>query len=272
MLEFLKKHQSTLLFASLFLCALLVYSNSLRQQNKTTLFERGILQLTSPFYRIVDSTHTELTILWNNYINLIDVRQENILLTQTLRKQREQLLQLQEVAQENNRLRKLLNFHDNAHFPEIPARVIAVDASSWFRTITIDKGLSDGLREGLAVVVAEGIVGRTIKCSTHTSRVLLANDAASEVSALIQHNRTRGVARGKGATLTLNYALRSKDVQIGDTVITAGTGGIFPKGLPIGTITNIIKHDYGMFQTLEITPSVDFSRLEDVLVILGGQR
>ena len=191
---------------------------------------------------------------------------------QRVREQRQQLLQLREVAQENNRLRKLLHFHEEANFPEIPARVIAVDASSWFRTVTIDKGLNDGLRDGLAVVVAEGVVGRTIKCSRRTSRVLLANDAASEISALIQHNRTRGVARGKGDTITLNYALRRKDVKTGDAVITAGTGGIFPKGLPIGKISNVIKHDYGMFQTLEITPSVDFSRLEEVLVILGEQQ
>lgn len=269
MLDFLKTHRTALLLASIFTCALLVYSSSLRQQNKTTLFERGVLQLTSPFYQTLDNTQNKITILWNNYIDLIGVRQNNIILKQRVREQRQHLLQLREVAQENSRLRKLLNFHDNANAPELPARVIAVDATSWFRTITIDKGTSDGLREGLAVVVAEGIVGRTIKCASHTSRVLLANDAASEVSALIQHNRTRGVARGQGNTLTLNYALRSKDVQIGDAVITAGIGGIFPKGLPIGTITNIIKHDYGLFQTLEITPSVDFSRLEDVLVILG---
>lgn len=272
MLDFLKKHQTAFFLVCLFVFALLIYSNSLRQQNKTTLFERGVLQLTSPFYKILDNSQNEITILWENYINLVDVRHNNIILNQRVREQRQQLLQFREVALENDRLRKLLNFHDNSHIPELPARVIAVDASSWFRTITIDKGTSDGLREGLAVVVAEGIVGRTIKCSNHTSRVLLAIDAASEVSSLIQHNRTRGVARGKGTTLTLNYALRSKDVHIGDAVITAGTGGIFPKGLPIGTITNIIKHDYGLFQTLEITPSVDFTRLEDVLVLLGESK
>lgn len=271
MLDFLKKHQTVLLFVSLFLCALLVYSNSLRQQNRTNLFERGILQLTSPFYRILDNTKNEVSVLWHNYINLTQVQQNNLILKKRVREQRQQLVQMREVAHENSRLRKLLNFHQEANFPELPARVIAVDASSWFRTITIDKGLNDGLRDGLAVVVAEGVVGRTIKCSRHTSRVLLANDAASEISALIQHNRTRGVARGKGDTITLNYALRRKDVETGDTVITAGTGGIFPKGLPIGTISKIIKHDYGMFQTLEITPSVDFSRLEEVLVLLGEQ-
>lgn len=272
MLEFIKKHRSGLLFAALFLCALLLYSNSLRQQNRTTLFEQGILQLTSPFYHAIDSCSRKVTILWNDYINLINIRQHNIELQRTLRHHRRQLLELAEIAQENYRLRQLLHFHQNTATPELPARVIAVDASSWFHTVTIDKGCNDGITEGLAVVVAEGIVGRTIKCSANSSRVLLANDAASEVAALIQHNRTRGVARGKGAHLTLDYALRRKAVHLGDMVVTAGTGGVFPKGLPIGTISNIIKHDYGLFQTLELTSSVDFSRLEDVLVILREQQ
>ncbi|MEA3464853.1 MAG: rod shape-determining protein MreC [Thermodesulfobacteriota bacterium] len=268
MLEFIKKHRSVLLFAALFLCALLLYSNSLRQQNRTTLFEQGVLQLTSPLYRAITRCSDELTILWTDHINLVNVRQRNIKLLKELRKHRRQLLELTEIAQENSRLRQLLNFHQNTKILELPARVIAVDASSWFHTITIDKGSNDGITEGLAVVVAEGIVGRTIKCATNSSRVLLANDAASEIAALIQHNRTRCVARGKGTHLTLDYALRRKDVHLGDMVITAGTGGVFPKGLPIGTISNIIKHDYGLFQTLELAPSVNFSRLEDVLIIL----
>jgi len=128
------------------------------------------------------------------------------------------------------------------------------------------------VHEGSPVVVAEGVVGRTIKCSATSSRVLLVIDAASEIAALIQHNRTRGIARGKGATLTFDYALRNKDVNIGDMVITSGTGGVFPKGTPIGTISSIYKPDYGLFQTLELTPCVDFSRLEEVLVIQNEEQ
>ncbi|OQY17631.1 MAG: rod shape-determining protein MreC [Desulfobacteraceae bacterium 4572_35.1] len=267
MLDFLKKHQSTILFISLVVGALLLYSNSLRQQQHTTLFEQGILQLTNPFYRSINTASRSATESWDNYINLIGVQQQNVELKEQLRHSKRQLLDLHEIAQENIRLRKLLNFKPNQQFPEIPACVIAVDASNWFRTITIDKGTTDNLQEGLPVVVTEGIVGRTIKCSANTSRILLATDAASEVAALIQHNRTRGIVRGRGGKLTFDYALRKKDVQIGDMVVTAGTGGIFPKGIPIGIISNIIKPDYGLFQTLELTPCVDFSRLEDVLVI-----
>lgn len=267
MLEFIKKNQATILFLSLITGALLLYSNSLRQKQHTSLFERGILQLTSPFYTTIDDTARSINSLWSDYIALTTVRQHNIELQEQLRHQTQQLHELQEIAQENIRLRTLLHFQPEPNQHAIPARIIAVDATNWFRTITIDKGTDDNVREGLPVIVAEGVVGRTIKSSATSSRVLLIIDAASEVAALIQNNRTRGIVRGRGTNLTFEYALRNKDVEIGDMVITAGTGGIFPKGTPLGKVSSINKPDYGLFQTLEINPCVDFSRLEEVLVI-----
>jgi rod shape-determining protein MreC len=88
------------------------------------------------------------------------------------------------------------------------------------------------------------------------------------VAALVQRNRTRGVCRGQGESLSLEFALRQKDIKVGDRVITSGTGGIFPKGLSIGRVTEVSRESYGLFQTIEITPAVDFSRLEEVLVLL----
>ncbi len=256
-----------MLLCAILTCALLLYSNSLRQQQHTTLFEQGILQLTSPIYTSIDTCKHNVKLLWSNYINLTEVRQQNIKLQEQLRNHRQQLIKLNEISQENTRLRKLLNFQSPPEHIELPANIIAVDAANWFRTITIDKGTADNIYEGLPVVTSDGVVGRTVKCSDRISRILLANDAASEIAALIQHNRTRGIVRGQGANLTMDYALRNKDVHIGDTVVTAGTGGVFPKGIPIGTISKIVKHDYGLFQTLELLPSVDFSRLEEVLII-----
>jgi rod shape-determining protein MreC len=271
MLEFIKKHQSVIIIIALGTSALLLYSSNLRQQQHTTLFEQGVLQLTSPAYRAIDISTRQIRGLWDNYINLLQVRQNNIDLKHQLAQQTKQLLDLAEIAQENIRLRKLLNFQPTEQQLALPARVIAVDASNWFRTITIDKGTNDKLRSGMPVLISEGVVGRTMKCAPSSSRVLLANDAASEIAGVIQHNRTRGVVRGQGTNLTFDYALRSNDVHIGDMVVTSGTGGIFPKGVPIGRISNIIKPEYGLFQTLELTPSVDFSRLEDVLVIQQEQ-
>jgi rod shape-determining protein MreC len=152
--------------------------------------------------------------------------------------------------------------------PALPAQVIGEDASSWFRTVMLDKGSDDGLREGLPVVVAEGAVGRIIRCSPRESRVLLITDASSAIASLLQESRTRGISRGKGETVSLEFALRQDPVEVGELVITSGTGGVFPKGLVIGTVSRVVHDDYGLFQEVTVIPAVDFSRLEEVLILL----
>jgi rod shape-determining protein MreC len=161
----------------------------------------------------------------------------------------------------------LLQFREQTGLPAIPARIIAVDASSWFRTVIIDKGQHDGLVEGLPVVVAEGVVGRTIKCAARQSRVMLITDASSAVAALVQRSRARAICRGEGDGLSLEFLQQQEEIVVGDPVITSGTGGIFPKGLVLGHVADISRSGYGLFQTVQVNPAVDFSRLEEVLVL-----
>ena len=165
-------------------------------------------------------------------------------------------------------MRKLLDFKEEVQLSTLPAQVISEDASSWFRTVVVDKGYEDGVAEGMPVVVAEGVVGRTIRVAKHQSTVLLITDASSAVASLVQNNRTRGVCRGEGTQLTLDFALRLAEIAVGDRIVTSGTGGVFPKGLVIGSVSQVSKGDYGLFQSVTVSPSVDFSRLEEVLVLL----
>jgi rod shape-determining protein MreC len=134
--------------------------------------------------------------------------------------------------------------------------------------VVIDKGSVDGVMEGMPVVVAEGVVGRVIRSAPHDSRVLLLTDASSAVASLVQRNRTRGVVRGQGDILTLDFALRQKDIEVGDRIVTSGTGGVFPKGLVIGEVTRTAREQYGLFQTVTVSSAVDFARLEEVLVLV----
>ncbi len=152
----------------------------------------------------------------------------------------------------------------------VPAQVIAEDSTSWFRTIVIDKGLDQGVAEGMAVVVPEGVVGRVIRSSAGESRVLLVTDASSAAAALVQRTRTRGVCRGQGERLALEFALRQEDIRVEDRIITSGMGGVFPKGLLIGRVSSVERGQYGLFQGVVVEPVVDFSRLEEVLVLPGG--
>jgi rod shape-determining protein MreC len=267
-LDLLKKYRTPLLSGILILIALLFYSANLRSQEKTTIFERTVLQLTAPLQNGISFAWNSVSGWWHGYFWLVDTQRNNARLLDENRHLQAELSRLQEVALANERLRRLLQFKEEINLPVLPAQVIAEDASSWFRTVVIDKGLADGLREGLPVVVAEGAAGRVISCASRHSRVLLVTDASSAVAALVQRNRTRGIIRGQGDNLVFEYALRQADIEVGDQLVSSGTGGVFPKGVPIGRITRITREEYGLFQTVEVAPAVDFSRLEEVLILL----
>ena len=153
----------------------------------------------------------------------------------------------------------------------VAARVIGVDATSWFRSITIDRGSSEQIREGMAVVSAYGVVGRIVTCTPHSSRVLLVVDASSKLSTLIERTRARAICRGDGDSMSLDYLPLTDDVQVGDLLVTSGLGGGFPKGLIVGAVTRVDKRGYDMFQTVKVEPAVDFEHLEEVLVIFSAE-
>jgi rod shape-determining protein MreC len=186
------------------------------------------------------------------------------------RRLRAELSELTELRHENERLRRLLGFVEETALPSVAARVIAEDASNWFRTIEIDRGTADGLTEGLPVVNAAGLVGRVVRCTPHSARVLLITDASSAVAVLVQDQRIRGVCRGQGGALVLDFALVQDQIQVGDGVITSGLGGVFPKGLFVGFVRSVQREQFGLFQTIEVEPAVDFAHLEEVLVLLKG--
>ncbi|BCR04367.1 cell shape-determining protein MreC [Desulfuromonas versatilis] len=271
LLELLRKYRTPLLAGCLILFALLLYSANLRHRDHTTLFEKTILQLTSPFQKGLDLVWKAVSGAWDRYLWLVDTEGQNTRLQEENRQLKAELVALEEVRLANERLRKLLEFRDREQLSALPAQVIAEDAASWFRTVIIDKGTDDGIREGLPVVVAEGAVGRIIRASAHDARVLLITDASSAVASLVQRNRTRGISRGRGDSLTLEFALRQADLEVGDLVISSGTGGVFPKGVPIGTVTRVAREEYGLFQSVSIAPAVDFARLEEVLVLIGEE-
>jgi len=157
----------------------------------------------------------------------------------------------------------------------IPAEVIASSPSAWFRTIVINKGHRDGLNKGMPVVTWEGVVGRVMRTSPGSSIILLIVDRNSSVDVLVQRTRARGIVEGDGASrCQLRYVPRTDDIQAGDRIITSGLGGIFPKGLSLGEAVMVEQKDYGLFHVVEVRPSADFSRLEEVMVILhpGGER
>jgi len=150
----------------------------------------------------------------------------------------------------------------------VVAEVIGQDPTSWFKSMTINKGERDGVRKGMAVISPDGVVGQILKTSPNHATVLLITDYNSAVDTIVERTRAKAIVEGKGENrCQLKYLLRAEEVIVGDVVITSGLGGIFPKGLKVGEITNVDKEGHGIFQYAELVPGVDLTKLEEVAVI-----
>jgi rod shape-determining protein MreC len=186
-----------------------------------------------------------------------------------------QLLASSEAGLENRRLREMLRLKEQTSQRAIAARVIGRDASNWWKSIQIDRGTQDGVRENLPVVNAHGIVGKTVAVTKGEARVLLLVDPNCKVSALLQDSREHGVVAGVETAFAgqprcrMTYVNRAAEVRVGEPVISSGLGGVFPKGILIGTVlAAALNSQTGMYQDIEVKPAVDFHRLEEVMVIV----
>jgi rod shape-determining protein MreC len=178
---------------------------------------------------------------------------------------------LQEIRAENTRLTKLLNFQETIpEYDTVAARVAAREPGNWYNTVTINKGTKDGLAVNMPVITNQGLVGRITAVTSHQAEVLLLLDQRSAVGGIILTTRELGVVKGfagEEESLRLLYLPRDAQVMAGDTVLTSGLGGIFPKGLFIGVVVEVKAEDYGLARYAVIEPAVDFDHLEEVLVI-----
>jgi len=251
------------------LAAFIFYSLNLKNKEHANAFESGVLNLMAPLSGVVAGINRTATGVWSDYVDLVGVRKENKQLRASVKILNSRLLEAGEALLANERLRKLLELKISLHAPTLAASVIGEDGSPWFKTILIDRGTADGLREGMPVVASDGVVGQLVKVTAGSSRVLLLTDHASGIAGIVERSRARGVVKGKGGgRCSLDFTLHGEDVKVGDTIIASGIGGVFPKGLPIGEVTMVKKGEYGIFQTVELRPRVNISRLEEVLVIL----
>jgi rod shape-determining protein MreC len=267
MLEFLRRNRVLLASAGFCLLATgLVLSASPSRRNDR--LGRFFLELMAPFQRGVAAIRGTISGGWESVAGLLDARDENVVLRRRVDELERDLARLSEVDLENVRLRRLLDFR-----PALTGRVLTAQVVGWdpgtARTVTIDRGASDGVTKGRGVLTPGGVVGRVIEASPHAARVLLVTDGNSGVAGLVQRTRAHGIVHGTlDGGCALKNVKRTEDVQVGDHVVTSGLDGIFPKGLLIGTITAVDKRGQGLFQNADIAPGADFARLEEVLVPL----
>ncbi len=246
---------------------LIVMTMTSRQSLSVNTTEKIAITLVSPFQYVVNTTIGFTQSIWETYFMSVVAVKENAELRRALAQARDIQNRYAEMVQENMRLKKFVQFTSSVPDTYVAAQVIARDPSPWFKTIMIDKGASQGLEKGSPVIVSEGIVGQVIKVSDAFSRVLLITDRNSSVDALVQNSRVRGMVKGSNEeTCSFVYALRKDDIKPGEMIVSSGLDQVFPKGLKIGRILDVKKDHSQLFQDIRIQPSVDFDKLEEVLV------
>jgi len=231
------------------------------------------MMVVAPLLRAIHGASASLTSFWDSYIDLREVRRQNLSLKEEVSRLKQEEMLLSEAKRENERLHRLLQMRDNVAVPTVAAMVIGKDPSNWFRSILIDKGAREGVSRDSAVLCPQGLVGRVIEVMVQKSRVQLINDHICAVGALFQRSRLGGVVVGEvGPYCRLKFLPRDAEVSVGDLVLTSGLGGLSPKGIPIGLVTAVQKKENALFQEAQLAPKVDLFRIEEVLVLAKPPR
>ncbi len=255
----------------LVLAALLLLA--LQQTGRLEGVEGAVVTVTTPGQLTLTSVTDRISDAISTIANFRGLQQRVAELEQISDSLLVENLRLQEVERENQRLRELLAFAETRpgieyRSGQIIARPIGFDSNNFLSYIMLDLGRSHGIAVGMPVVNDQGLVGRISEVNESTSKVLLMTDSDSTVNAILQSSRLTGVITGRpGAEPVMGFISQGAELSVGEIVLTSGMGGNFPKGIPIGQVIEVRQRDFEVFQEAVIRPTVDFGRLELVMVI-----
>jgi rod shape-determining protein MreC len=251
---------------------------NLREPANTNALDRVLLQASAPLQYVATQLALSVSGVFQEYVYLVDVKRDNERLRADNSRLREANYKLSGQAAENRRLRRLLQLRDQMRGSLLSAQVIGKDVSDFFRVmrVRLDRGERDRVRAGMPVLTADGLVGEVRRAYGRYAEVLLTADETSAIDVVIQRTGARGMLKGLGTedsyVCRLEYLAREDDVQVGDLVVTSGLGQRFPAHILVGRIGKVNKADFGLYQEALVEPAVDFSRLDEVLIMTAGAR
>ena len=221
----------------------------------------------TPLEKVLVWVQTSTGSVWHNYFYLRGVRAENRNLKQQIERMSLEQVRMSQDADQARRLQALLAFKEQFISRTMAAQVIGSSGSELSRAVYIDKGESDGIKSDMAVITADGIVGKVLRAYRSTSQVLLIDDQTSGVGAILDKTRLQGILRGTPAgEVVLEKVMSDETVPAGEMVLTSGGDGIFPKGLLVGRVTKVAPGSE-LFLNIRVRPAADLSKLEEVLVV-----
>jgi rod shape-determining protein MreC len=261
------RQRTAVLFVAVMLGHILLISAQVNSRAGVPLLELVTFGAFSEVQRGIAGITGSARNAWSGYVDLRGVRAQNEQLKRELGELQVKYQQERALAERVRQLERLLAFRQQVHLDTIAAGVIGAGASLDFRTVTIDRGSNAGVAANMAVISPTGVVGRVVTPTGHAAKVQLLIDRNAAAGALVERSRAQGVVLGAGEEiLRMEYVAGTADVRPGDTIVTSGIDGIYPKGFVIGKVERVDAGS-GMYKTIRVRPSVDFNRLEEVLVV-----
>ena len=272
-----RKHRQRGIFAGTvvtFTAVILALVLALDMTGRSTMISGPLATILAPIQSAVASVSASISEKLDAFGDKLALERELAETQQELAATSVKTARYDEVVAENERLRALMNNYEKyEQYDPMFARVIGKDTGNWYTNFTVDKGTSSGVEKGMTVMSADGVVGRVVEVGLNYAKVLTIVDGSSGVAVLIERTRDNGVIRGMVDDTTgeyllqMNYLIDLNDVRTGDTVLTSGLDGVFPKGLPIGTVTQISRQSSELSQYVVVTPYTDFEHVEEVLLL-----
>jgi rod shape-determining protein MreC len=268
-----QKVREVVIVTTCFVLSLFLLRQSVRSPEYLSPLDRGVLTLVTPIQSAFATLARSIGHVAGRYVDLVHVRAQNEKLRNENEHLRAELLEARRGAAESVRFQHLLGLRNAVAAETLVARVIAIDVSPYFRVarIQLDRG-ENLVQRGMPIITPEGVVGRINRVSGETSDIMLSVDPRSAIDIVLPRTGGRGILKGKpgenGYRCAIEYLMQGDQAKEGDLAVTSGLGG-FPRDLPVGRISKLVKNSAGLTQEIEITPDVDFARLSEVLVVVA---
>jgi rod shape-determining protein MreC len=263
------RYRAGSLFIAAVLGHIILISAQVNTRRGVPILETVTFGVFAEVQRVISTGVSGLRHGWGGYVGLRHVRDENESLKRQLADAQIELQRQRALADRSRGFQRLLELRDQSKLTTVAAEIIAAGATPDFRTITIDKGSSDGVKRDMAVIAPDGVVGRVVVPSPRAAKVQLLIDRNAAAGVIVERSRAQGLVIGGGdERLQMEYVSEAADIVAGDIVMTSGIDGIYPKGFLIGRVETVEKNGPA-YKRIVVRPAVDFRALEEVLVVLS---